>query len=670
MNRIPKCRSKYYISQPINMNPSLKEQPKENMAQKLSKKTLKFTSSRHFGKDITNNIKSNVNSIYNKHNNKIVTIIEKKQNNNNTIYIKKHSSSSQVAPKNHKNNKSIIEEKKLKENKSGSMINNNNNNNKDISGINNNNNNNEITKSKLHSSISFQVNNNNNGYSNNARPISSSTNNNNTNSSTTVPIRLSNPKNINSNNNKINGKINNRSISIHNSTSNLIYGNGINLNSINHNHNHNNNYSIVNNKNHNNIDLVKHIRSTTSRDSMINTINHSYYYNNSKGNKDSKRISEEIKIKKHSSQKRIIKKDFDENKENKNIENIKKETKKRRERKKSMENKDNNESKDIKENKEIKDKKEIKKENKDNNTNSKEKKIVKKIILGDNFITEEEDLRLKYFDTSKINNVQIPKDYLNIIYYNLLVEEKKGIIPMPDYTYMTRQTEINEKMRSILVDWLIDVHFKFGFTDETLFMTVSIIDRYLSISQVSRTNFQLLGITALMIACKHEEIDLPKIDDFIYITDNAYKKDEVKKMEFDVLSKLNFAFLYPSPIKFFEYLSNHFNFEKKQHMMGKYLMESFLLDVKNAKYKPSIISCACTYIVMKFFKMKNYQESYSKKFYVLDETKEKYSEHNIKECAKDICLFVDNINKTNYQACVKKYSKPEQENVAMLIMNN
>ena len=158
---------------------------------------------------------------------------------------------------------------------------------------------------------------------------------------------------------------------------------------------------------------------------MINTINHSYYYNNSKGNKDSKKINEEIKIKKHSSQKRIIKKDFDENKENKNIENIKKETKKRRERKKSMENKDNNESKDIKENKEIKDKKEIKKENKDNNTNSKEKKIVKKIILGDNFITEEEDLRLKYFDTSKINNVQIPKDYLNIIYYNLLVEDNR-----------------------------------------------------------------------------------------------------------------------------------------------------------------------------------------------------------------------------------------------------
>ena len=241
---------------------------------------------------------------------------------------------------------------------------------------------------------------------------------------------------------------------------------------------------------------------------------------------------------------------------------------------------------------------------------------------------------------------------------------------MPDYTYMTRQNEISEKMRSILIDWIIDVHFKFGFTDETLFMTISIIDRYLSICKISRSNFQLLGITALMIACKHEEIDVPKIKDFIYITDNAYTKNEVIKMEEQVLYKLNFAFMYPSPIKFFEYLSQHFNFSKKYHMMGKYLMESFLLDVKSIKYKPSIISCACVYIVMKFFKMRNYQESYNKKFYLLDETDEKYTEHIIKECAKDICLFVDNINKTNYLACLKKYSKIEQEKVSIIIMQN
>ena len=286
------------------------------------------------------------------------------------------------------------------------------------------------------------------------------------------------------------------------------------------------------------------------------------------------------------------------------------------------------------------------------------------------FIVDDDKLKVKYFNLSNINNNQIPKEYINVIYYNLLKEEELGIKPMPDYTYMKRQNEINDKMRSILVDWIIEVHFKFGFTDETLFMTILIIDRYLSICKITRTKFQLLGITALMIACKHEEIDLPKIKDFIYITDNAYTKNEVIKMEEEILDKLNFAFVYPSPIKFFEYLSLHFNFSKKYHIMGKYLMESFLLDVKNVKYKPSIISCACAYIVMKFFKMQNYQESYDKKFFVLDETVERYSEYNIKECAKDICVLVDNISKTKYRACFKKYSKPENEKVAILIMNN
>ena len=307
---------------------------------------------------------------------------------------------------------------------------------------------------------------------------------------------------------------------------------------------------------------------------------------------------------------------------------------------------------------------------KDNNKNS-DNKIDNKTDNDkdkDNDIDEDEPKI--YFDVSNINNVQIPKEYLNTIYYNLLNEQESDFTPKADPDYMKMQKEINSQMRSILIDWLIDVHFKFGFTDETIFMTVLTIDRYLSVKQITRNKLQLLGITALMIACKHEEIDVPKIDDFIYITDNAYVRDEVYIMENDVLSTLNFSLLYPSPIKFYEYLSLHFNFDKTKHMMGKYLMESFLLDTKINKYKPATISCACTYVVMKFFKMENYHEAYHKKFFLSDETKEITLDYNIKECAKDICLFVDNVNKTNYQACQKKYSKPEQEKVSVIILNH
>ena len=282
----------------------------------------------------------------------------------------------------------------------------------------------------------------------------------------------------------------------------------------------------------------------------------------------------------------------------------------------------------------------------------------------------EEDF--KYFDLSKIKeNAQIPKEYLNIIYHNLLLEENKGIVPIPDYQKIISQKEINGQMRSILIDWLIDVHYKFDLTDETLFMTVLIIDRYISYKPISKLRFQLLGITSLLLSCKHEEITLPKIEDFIYITDNAYIKQDVIDMENDILDVLNFDLIFPSPIKFYEYLALNFDFDKKKFLMGKYLMESFMVDLNWVKYRASVIACSCIYIVMKYYKMENYKEAYDRKYYNLNEydvNDIKYqNELDIKDCAKDICVFVDNVNKSNYLSCKNKYSDENFEKVSLII---
>jgi cyclin B len=277
-----------------------------------------------------------------------------------------------------------------------------------------------------------------------------------------------------------------------------------------------------------------------------------------------------------------------------------------------------------------------------------------------------------YFDLSKIKeNAQIPKEYLNIIYHNLLKEENKGIVPIPDYQKIISQKEINGQMRSILIDWLIDVHYKFDLTDETLFMTVLIIDRYISYKPISKLRFQLLGITSLLLSCKHEEITLPKIEDFIYITDNAYIKQDVIDMENDILDVLNFDLIFPSPIKFYEYLALNFGFDRKKFLMGKYLMESFMVDINWVKYRASVIACSCIYIVMKYYKMENYKEAYDRKYYNLNENDIndiKYqNELDIKDCAKDICIFVDNVNKSNYLSCKNKYSEENFEKVSMII---
>ena len=287
-------------------------------------------------------------------------------------------------------------------------------------------------------------------------------------------------------------------------------------------------------------------------------------------------------------------------------------------------------------------------------------------------IDDEKNFENYYIDTTKIKvDCQIPKEYINIIYRNLLMEEEKDLNSMPKYETIKSQKEINEQMRCILVDWIIDVHYKFGFTDETLFMSILIIDRYISIRHISRIRFQLLGITAMMLACKHEEINIPKVEDFIYITDNAYTKTEVIDMESDILNAFNYELLYPSPIKFYEILSLKFNFNKLQYLMGKYLMESFLVDLKWINYKPSVISCACIYIVMKFYKMPGYHDAYNKKYFNLNENdflRPKFSnEYDIKECAKHICSFVDNINKTNYLSCKNKYATQENEKISLIV---
>jgi cyclin B len=102
-------------------------------------------------------------------------------------------------------------------------------------------------------------------------------------------------------------------------------------------------------------------------------------------------------------------------------------------------------------------------------------------------------------------------------------EEETSVRPL----YMETQPHINERMRAILVDWLIEVHLKFKLVPETLYLTVNLIDRYLERSQVSRPKLQLVGVTCLLIASKYEEIYPPELRDLVYICDRAYTRQDV-----------------------------------------------------------------------------------------------------------------------------------------------
>lgn len=117
---------------------------------------------------------------------------------------------------------------------------------------------------------------------------------------------------------------------------------------------------------------------------------------------------------------------------------------------------------------------------------------------------------------------------------------------------MLKQSEINEQMRVILVDWLIDVHVRFKLQTETLHIAVNLIDRFLARRQIRRNEMQLLGVTAMVIAAKYQEIYPPTIEDFVYMTDDACSKPQVIKMEEHVLRELDFSINFPTPNYFLE----------------------------------------------------------------------------------------------------------------------
>jgi cyclin B len=261
------------------------------------------------------------------------------------------------------------------------------------------------------------------------------------------------------------------------------------------------------------------------------------------------------------------------------------------------------------------------------------------------------------FESSNLNNLS---EYYDEIYLNLLLDEHydKNLIKID---YMNQQNDINDKMRAILVDWIIEVHYRYRFKRKTLLQTIMIIDLYLSKKPISKINFQLLGIASLFISCKENEMYYPGAKEFINMTNNAYTKRELLSMEAYVLNVLNFQILSSSADEFYNILSKCFDFNKEQKLLGEYFMDSSLIIYSMLKYRPSIIAMACAYIVMKFYGIKKYKDLYSSNILMKDS-----QEKEIKECARELCFLVKNLSNSSLKATKEKYSSEKFGKVAYL----
>ncbi|KAF3770739.1 hypothetical protein M406DRAFT_217651, partial [Cryphonectria parasitica EP155] len=161
--------------------------------------------------------------------------------------------------------------------------------------------------------------------------------------------------------------------------------------------------------------------------------------------------------------------------------------------------------------------------------------------------------------------------------------------PNPHYMEQV-QLEIQWSMRSILMDWLVQVHSRFSLLPETLFLTVNYIDRFLSCKMVSLGKLQLVGATAIFIAAKYEEINCPSVQEIVYMVDNGYTMDEILKAERFMLSMLQFELGWPGPMSFLRRISKADDYDLETRTLAKYFLEVTIMDERFVGCTPSYIA--------------------------------------------------------------------------------
>ncbi|AMD20702.1 HDL042Cp [Eremothecium sinecaudum] len=237
--------------------------------------------------------------------------------------------------------------------------------------------------------------------------------------------------------------------------------------------------------------------------------------------------------------------------------------------------------------------------------------------ITDNVKVIQEPFPHKDLDSLEADDVTMCVEYTNDIFAHLLELEKTTTC---EHNYVQDKQfprYIRPSMRAILVDWLIEVHLKFQLLPEALYLAINIMDRYLSTNSVSLSRLQLVAITSLLIAAKFEEVNLPKLSNYAYITDNAYTTDEIKTAECHILNSLEFNIGWPNPMNFLRRISKADNYNHRTRNFAKVFLEYAMCSPKFLDTTPSVLAAIAMYCAMEL--------TYGKDKFTWDETFDWYS---------------------------------------------
>lgn len=204
--------------------------------------------------------------------------------------------------------------------------------------------------------------------------------------------------------------------------------------------------------------------------------------------------------------------------------------------------------------------------------------------------TEQEWEDLDKFD---LDDPLMVCEYVNDIFEYF---SRLEISTLPDPKYLEWQKGLKPKMRSILVDWIVEVHLRFRLLPETLFLAINIMDRFMSKETVQVDKLQLLATGSLFIAAKYEEVYSPSVKNYSYVTDGGYTEEDILNAERYILQVLEFDLSYPNPMNFLRRISKADDYDIETRTVGKYLLEISIMDHRFIGIKPSLCAAAAMYL--------------------------------------------------------------------------
>jgi hypothetical protein len=225
-------------------------------------------------------------------------------------------------------------------------------------------------------------------------------------------------------------------------------------------------------------------------------------------------------------------------------------------------------------------------------------------------------------------------------------------------TYMTDvQNDVKDVMRSILVDWLVEVCFEFHLLPETLYLAVGITDRALTKIVIPRKKLQMIGVTSLFIAAKYFEMEPPSVEEFVFITDNTYRKDEILQMESHILNCLEFNLTVVTCYDFLDHFLKASGANDLVSDLAHFLSELTLQDYVMLSFLPSTIAASCVTLALFSLNSPNWTPILQK--YT------GYRGPELSDCIAAILRLYQELDSSPLSAIKAKYSQENKNCVAL-----